>query len=105
MSLLADFVDEYGGPGSAAAMATAFQTETHVSDLAADVDYIDLEFDSDKGGTGWRLDGVVENATDPEETLLKLWVTTITLKTSTGCRVWLNAAPDTANYKLRWEVQ
>lgn len=103
MSALSKFIDEYGGPGTAT--ATSDFTESHVTDLVSDQDYIDLEFDSDKGGTGWKLEGLVENDTDPEESLLRLWITTVTLRSNTGARVWLNGAPDTDNYKLRWEVR
>lgn len=102
-ALLETFVDEYGGPGTPLPASTGLAPEPHLTDLTNGEDWTDLTFD-DRGTTEWKLTALVENATDPEESLLRLWVTTITFRTSSSCRVWLNAAPDTDNYKLRWEV-
>jgi hypothetical protein len=79
-------------------------TESGLADLVNEQDYIDLTFE-DRGSTSWRLEGAIENDTDEEDTLEKLWITTITLRTSSSCRVWLNSAPTSENYKLRYEVK
>lgn len=78
-------------------------TETGLTPLISGQDYLEVVFVTEKATAVWSfLVFSIENQVDASP---MVFAHTVTVKTELGFKVQLSGAPDSGNYRLRWEVK